>query len=626
MAGIILILFLVFFQRAHSKKLVADHIDDLVDNLVDKLIGLALKGFSRRPGDLKQLAFRRGHHYESHVSSYNRPVSRGSYSQFPAVWHPRSPLSVAASPYAICHIPAPSFMPISAIAAAAAEVSSAAHLAAQPSRSKDVNPAQQKIESLLATLHNPRVRDVAWAVANPSLCCSSEFECQEEICTDASIETLFDWDDLHKNLQDLDNNPDVLLQYVKECGENPRSQRTGLYYENLVHFALKHFSKAEIMLVNEAVLDSGDLSEVKIQPLRVDSRYSDVIKILDVTYHQNATLWIDFVFGSADNFSAEYMHNVALEFYRRGEDTVRLEPVEVCAVVNGTRAVFTQVPPGVSLHFHFLPNLSTYVGSTPKKAKSEISGEVDFILRPKTDSQNWYAKFLHLEVAVVFYCASRPLATRWEDFLSPDIIDKDSVPTLGAKLRRMLDKQLHKGQDQHIRSLLAHKVKSSSVSTDEYPDEGHAEAVAAVDPQSIRSMLSMNGRLFYRISERLDSQHPGSEPWHEQVKVLDSQLETGWWCLRRELGSVLPAENDNWQFAILKKPFWLAPLIGDAEVIEADHGPLHSHSTLLLESESWCSSQLIAVLHQDSAGVFSEVSRGFVLKDTWPKDDELILD
>jgi len=148
----------------------------------------------------------------------------------------------------------------------------------------------------------------------------------------------------------------------------------------------------------------------------------------------------------------------------------------------------------------------------PMPVVGPVVGEVDFVLSRSKNTTAFSERFLHLEVAVKFYCVSCADPQTWNDFIAPNPHDK-----LGIKLRRMLDHQLHMGRTPHICSLLAQ------------PNMLDAPSCEQVSPDDVRSVLLMTGRLFYQAKGRLDS--AGTicpTDFHEQVAILSPELEIGW--------------------------------------------------------------------------------------------------
>lgn len=203
-----------------------------------------------------------------------------------------------------------------------------------------------------------------------------------------------------------------------------------------------------------------------------------------------------------------------------------------------------------------------------------------------------------------FYCVCRSGASSWDDFIAPNPHD-----ILGGKLRRMLGHQLKMGQTPHIRRKLMENDAQKLL----------GDVELAVSPQEIGSAMSVNGGLFHQVVRALDDPVSRPEEWHQNVLILSPDLELGWWCFMRDIRTVLPDGTADLVYAVLQKPYWLAPLSGPRSTLEADHGLLRTRKQILTESEKWYRFQYISVLsYSEPVGHLVELCRGFVLPNNWP--------
>merc|ERR1711879_75730 len=99
--------------------------------------------------------------------------------------------------------------------------------------------------------------------------------------------------------------------------------------------------------------------------------------------------------------------------------------------------------------------------------------------------------------------------------------------------------------------------------------------------------MAMNGRLFQQVLGPLDMPGHCPEQWHERVPILSPDLEVGWWCFMQDFSAIMPVHTCNVAFAILQKPYWLAPLAGSRAAVESDHGVLRTCKQIVEEARSW---------------------------------------
>ncbi|CAE7023069.1 DDX42 [Symbiodinium natans] len=459
---------------------------------------------------------------------------------------------------------------------------------------------RKEFESLLSRLQHPRVRDVAWSVLAPGLCCDADATFGHEVFTDAAMKDLLG--DVSEGLLALDADPRPLDAWLTSH-DRSGSRFVGHYYESLVHFALAELGKVEVALYSEPIpketkqrnaspaASAGDVVRRFKPPLKTSLDVDFFCSIHEAAFLEGGQLRISFKIKrgrSREAFplpveatltSAQGVRRPASHRPSSPPDSDRMDG----------HVLFEDVSVSEELEFAYAPGFPA-VPLRPTKMRQPIQGEVDYILQPDQSSP----QFLHLEVAVKFYLAARDEVATWDDFIAPNPRD-----ILGLKLRHMLSHQLRMGQTPHIRNLLAARVA------------GNGQRMQSM---GISSRLWMNGRLFLAATAPLDETHGRPDSWHTRIPMLSPDLEVGWWCRFRELDRVLPA---TCRFLVLKKPYWLAPLRGSGGR-HADHGRLRTRGELLKEARSWKRFQYVAVLAVDAGG-FEEISRGFVVPDEWPQ-------
>ncbi len=192
-------------------------------------------------------------------------------------------------------------------------------------------------------------------------------------------------------------------------------------------------------------------------------------------------------------------------------------------------------------------------------AHNETLGEFDFLL--------WEGKELvHWEFASKFYLLESGLAAPDSDaYVGPNLAD-----TLGAKLRKIMDKQL---------ALSLHP------------------AAQAILPQAVaRAQALVKGWLFYR------------GPVPAPVSGVSKQHCRGFWCPIEEFD-----ECSADAYILLPRLSWLAP--ARAEEDQCMSG-MELHMRLRDGFERDATPQLIALMRQE-AGEWREGERGFIVPTDW---------
>ncbi|MBT6176245.1 MAG: DUF1853 family protein [Deltaproteobacteria bacterium] len=221
---------------------------------------------------------------------------------------------------------------------------------------------------------------------------------------------------------------------------------------------------------------------------------------------------------------------------------------------------------------YWLRNLTTFdvvTNNLQLRRGKQTLGEIDFLFR---DGE----QLVHWEAAVKYYLQLKP-GCEDHEFIGPNTADN-----LASKLGRLFEKQLPRSTPENLALALG-------------PLNG---------TDCIRRQAFVKGWLFYHCSET----SPGELPGH-----LNSNHLKGFWIRHGE--DELPKNPNEGLWALLTKPYWLAPLITH------DQGALLTRRQLELLLESHFSTResplLVAQLQRNDSG-YEEISRGFVVPANWP--------
>ena len=191
--------------------------------------------------------------------------------------------------------------------------------------------------------------------------------------------------------------------------------------------------------------------------------------------------------------------------------------------------------------------------------RNDTVGEFDFLLRDGDD-------LVHLEFATKFYLLDANSAgAGFNGLIGPNLAD-----TLGAKMRKIFDKQLSLSRHPAAQPLL---------------------------PQSVaRALALVKGWLFY----------PGDEAGRGMAGISQPHCN-GFWMSMTQARS-LPGEG----FIIMHRLLWLAPL-------KAAEGAMDLNGLLaaLDEQMAKVSAPVMVAVMREEGGWLVEVRRGFVVPDDW---------
>ncbi|NMM26243.1 MAG: DUF1853 family protein [Glaciimonas sp.] len=214
-------------------------------------------------------------------------------------------------------------------------------------------------------------------------------------------------------------------------------------------------------------------------------------------------------------------------------------------------------------------------GLQVRASKGDTVGEFDFLLWHKTGPASAYeSALLHWEFATKFYLLESSAAGAGSKITADYFVGPNLADTLGAKMRKILDRQLMLGQ--------------------------HPAAQIHL-PQPVASDQALiKGWLFYHGDDALLPPAIGLSPAHCR----------GFWCSLTEF-EAMPAER----LAILPRLSWLAPArvspfaALDKPQLQDALAAQFSHTTMPV---------LVALLQQHGdQNCLLETSRGFIVPDDW---------
>jgi hypothetical protein len=217
---------------------------------------------------------------------------------------------------------------------------------------------------------------------------------------------------------------------------------------------------------------------------------------------------------------------------------------------------------------HFLRHIGALEahGVQVRAASGETVGEFDFLLRDPS------ARLLHWEFATKYYlleAGAGAASARTDDLVGPNLAD-----TLGAKMRKILERQLNLSQ--------------------------HPAAQAALKETPQAAQALVKGWLFYA---------PGEEPLSDKLGLNPAHCR-GFW---RPLSELNEMGHDS--FLILPRLRWLAPA-------QSDPGDCLDHYALAqaLKAHFTVDSLpvMVTLMETDENGAF-EIERGFIVPDDWSR-------
>ncbi|MEO0404027.1 MAG: DUF1853 family protein, partial [Bacteroidota bacterium] len=197
-------------------------------------------------------------------------------------------------------------------------------------------------------------------------------------------------------------------------------------------------------------------------------------------------------------------------------------------------------------------------------------GEVDFLFKEKATGESF-----HLEVACKFYL-SKNNSGQWKDFIGPN--GKDTLALKMEKIHAQLD------------------LLKTSIGQEFLKDQGL--------PTSL-PILMLKGVLFYHYQDILKAKPP---KWHSP------HYQTGWWMKASEWGAMNSKHN---QWIILEKQQWLTMVheeLEESNVLTGDElgEVIHRHFKQK-NNRSLAVAQIV-----NTGYCLDEVSRGFIVNNTWP--------
>lgn len=207
-------------------------------------------------------------------------------------------------------------------------------------------------------------------------------------------------------------------------------------------------------------------------------------------------------------------------------------------------------------------------GLQVRATRNDTVGEFDFLL----DAGEGVHGVDHIEFATKFYLLQR------QDPHDPDdlraLVGPNLADSLGAKMRKIVTRQLVLGQHPAAQALLARPV--------------------------VRAHALVKGWLF----------HPLQGGASAAMRGIDQNHCRGFWCAHGDI-DLLPDAS----YLVLPKLQWLAPYKHSADASVLTRAALHA--TLAAQFETLDSPVLVAQLRH-AAGQVIEINRGFIVPNDWP--------
>ncbi len=197
-----------------------------------------------------------------------------------------------------------------------------------------------------------------------------------------------------------------------------------------------------------------------------------------------------------------------------------------------------------------------------RAARNDTVGEFDFLLDAGPDAVD------HIEFATKFYLLEGEAASRFDTFVGPNLAD-----SLGAKMRKIFERQLALGQHPAAQALLPRPV---------------AKAQALV-----------KGWLFYPL---------GAHSGMDGISALHCR---GFWCALAQVPTLAATG-----FVVLPRLEWLAPYKSDASATETVLDGARLQARLAAQFETVPMPVLVAAVRQQGDTVVEE-GRGFIVPDDW---------
>jgi hypothetical protein len=199
-------------------------------------------------------------------------------------------------------------------------------------------------------------------------------------------------------------------------------------------------------------------------------------------------------------------------------------------------------------------------GLQVRAARNDTVGEFDFLLDAGPDAVE------HIEFATKFYLLEGEAASRFDTFVGPNLAD-----SLGAKMRKIFEKQLALGQ--------------------------HPAAQAVLPRPVVRARALVKGWLFYPL---------GAGHGMQGISVQHCR---GFWCALGEVGRL-----EAQQFVLLPRLQWLAPYRCASNEGLLDRDALQA--SLAVQFEAVPMPVLVAAVREEGGGLV-ETGRGFIVPDNW---------
>jgi len=199
-------------------------------------------------------------------------------------------------------------------------------------------------------------------------------------------------------------------------------------------------------------------------------------------------------------------------------------------------------------------------GLQVRASRNDTIGEFDFLLDAGPDGLE------HIEFATKFYLLEGGDAARLDALVGPNLAD-----SLGAKMRKIFERQLELGAQPAAQALLARPV--------------------------VRARALVKGWLFYPLG------------CYRALQGIAAQHCRGFWCSVDEIDAL-----DGDAFLILPRLQWLAPFKAQSATWLMNRAQLAAELSAQFEASP---APVLVAMVREQPGCVMEVERGFIVPNDW---------
>lgn len=201
-------------------------------------------------------------------------------------------------------------------------------------------------------------------------------------------------------------------------------------------------------------------------------------------------------------------------------------------------------------------------------------GEFDFVYKDLLTGNT-----IHLECAGKFYLAHKQ-SSRWENFIGPN-----SVDNLGRKL---------------------HKTFNDQINLSIWEEGKDALLIEGIDGK-VHPQILLKGYLFYYVDLFFNNNFIMPDDAEESHSK-------GWWIFAKDIDYFFPGKKCKW--IIIERMNWISKIYNPVD------DSVYSTNEVIKKLKEYftCNTYplLIAELNMNDDGIYEEVSRGFIVSDSWP--------